>query len=193
MSDFDAEIRDAHIRVTGGSVVILGDCFNDTKGRYADAQIIQTTGVVDFDPETSIFQTRNSRYKVTFQSALTESAPVYIAEFLQRKKEEAAALETTRIEEILEIAKSLSSEGQAMLAWKAMDIAGVGVLVALDAVEELQTRKERELPEITREEMLEAMLAVSEMDWSPEAEAARNCLDEEIEKIIAARKIEIAA
>ena len=62
----DAEIRNAFpVSTTSNRWIIIGDIYNDSRGRFNDGHPIRTTAVEEFFPP-NVFRTKNTTYRVEF-------------------------------------------------------------------------------------------------------------------------------
>lgn len=60
----DAILRNWHeVKLDGGSYVV-GNIYEDSKGRFMDGTPVRTSWVVDLDADNGILETRNTIYKL---------------------------------------------------------------------------------------------------------------------------------
>ncbi len=91
------------------------------------------------------------------------------------------------LEPLIREVEKLSEQDKETLAWQLMDRVSLVVVLALRASDFIESRRDLDQPPATLPEVKEAMQKVSEQDWTHESQAAKELVDAEIEKLIAAR------
>lgn len=82
------------------------------------------------------------------------------------------------------IREQLSAEDRWTLAWKLMDEIGVAPIISLSVDDVMESRAEFGEPQLSREEILEAIDEVAEQDWTLYADGVRYALDQRLDEIV---------
>ncbi len=94
------------------------------------------------------------------------------------------------LEPLIREVEKLTEEQKETLAWQLFDRVNIAVVLALRALRAsdfIESRADFGQPPATTEEIRQAILKVSEQDWTHESQTAKELVDEEIEKLIANR------
>lgn len=87
-------------------------------------------------------------------------------------------------DQIINAIEALDRSDAHDVAWKAMDRAGIGVFVGISLDDVRERIEDTDLEDATDEQILEAIQAASEADYSNEVAAAGDAVEEQLSLIL---------